>query len=333
VTDPVRSTQPARSTPTDPSTRTLRIGSRRSPLARAQSDRVAALLARHGIASTFVPIVTTGDVDRRELTQIGGTGVFVTAVRDALLTGGIDLAVHSAKDLPSAPAAGLTMAAVPERADVRDVLVGVRLADLRSGMRVGTGSPRRAVQLTSWARARGIELAVVSVRGNVDTRLRLVGVVDAVLLAAAGLARLGLLDTLDPLTHEVLATDVVLPAGGQGALAVEIADTADETVRRACALLDHPRHHAEIDAERAFLAALGVGCLAPVGVLAQTTDGDGTSSDLTMAAVIGKTLGVEVDLSGDPGPLTRLESTGSVANAERVGVDLARRALTDRDQV
>ena len=309
----------------------LRIGSRRSPLARAQTDKVSSMLAAHGIASTFVPIVTTGDVDRRELTQIGGTGVFVAAVRDALQSGEIDLAVHSAKDLPSADAPGLQIAAVPERADVRDVLVGVRLADLASGMRIGTGSPRRAVQLTEWAGERGIELEVFAVRGNVDTRLGLVGSgCDAVVLAAAGLIRLGRLDALNPHTYEVLDSSVMLPAGGQGALAVEIAQSAPDWVHAACALLDDARHHAEVDAERAFLAVLGAGCLAPVGVLARTGSPGDTTVDLTIAAVIGKTLGVEVDLSVVHGPLTRFAGSGSVTDAERIGAELARCALAAR---
>lgn len=310
----------------------LRIGSRRSPLARTQTDKVASMLAGHGIATTFVPIVTTGDTDRRELTQIGGTGVFVAAVRDALLSGEIDLAVHSAKDLPSADAPGLRIAAVPERADVRDVLVGVRLADVSSGMRIGTGSPRRAVQLTEWATAHGIELEVVAVRGNVDTRLGLVGSgCDAVVLAAAGLIRLGRLDALHPHTYEVLDPLVMLPAGGQGALAVEIAQSAADPIHAACALLDDARHHAEVDAERAFLAELGVGCLAPVGVLARTGSPGGTTVDLTIAAVIGKTLGVEVDLSAAQGPLTRFTGSGSVTEAEWIGAELARCVLAARE--
>ncbi|MGI8769342.1 MAG: hydroxymethylbilane synthase [Propionibacteriaceae bacterium] len=319
----------------------ITIGSRSSPLARAQSDWVAARLAEHGVEARFVGITTAGDTDRRQLTQIGGTGVFVAAVRAAVADGRVDLAVHSTKDLPTAPAPGLTVGAICERADVRDVLVGSTLATLRSGMRVGTGSPRRAVQLDAWAREQGIAVEIVPIRGNVGSRLDLVasGRLDAVVLAAAGLVRLGRLrlpvDQDQParllgrhrLEVETLEFSVMLPAAGQGALAVEISESASPEIVAAVHLLDVFSYHAEVAAERAFLATLEAGCLSPIGVAATAARGHGKSLDLTMAAVIGKTLVDTDDFASSSGPLLRLETTGSATDAARVGTNLARRAL------
>ncbi|MCW2501230.1 MAG: porphobilinogen deaminase, partial [Frankiales bacterium] len=196
----------------------LRLGTRASALALTQSGHVADALRALGHDVELVHITTHGDTSSAAIAQLGGTGVFVTALRDALLAGEVDLAVHSYKDLPTAPADGLVIAAVPPRQDARDALVardGLTLGELPTGARVGTGSPRRTAQL----RALGMGLEVVPVRGNVDTRIGRVapGDLDAVVLARAGLARLGRLDevteTLDPLQ--------VLPAPAQGALAVE----------------------------------------------------------------------------------------------------------------
>ena len=177
----------------------IRIGARTSPLARAQADQVAGWLQAEGFATEFVGITTTGDVDQRSLTQIGGTGVFVGAVREALYDRRIDVAVHSLKDLPTAAAAELEVAATPAREDSRDVLVGRTLDTLRDGDRIGTGSPRRAIQLAEIAERLGIELDVVEIRGNVDTRIARAadGEVSAVLLAAAGLRRLGHLSSAE----------------------------------------------------------------------------------------------------------------------------------------
>ncbi len=197
----------------------LRLGTRRSALARAQSQQVAdAITAASGRAVELVEITTQGDVDRGDLASMGGAGVFVGALREALLAGEVDVAVHSLKDLPTAPADGLLLAAVPRREDPRDALVardGLTLGELPAGSRIGTGSPRRAAQL----RALGLDLDVVAVRGNVDTRLGLVadGSFDAVVLARAGLLRLGRADE----ATEVLDPLQMLPAPGQGALAVE----------------------------------------------------------------------------------------------------------------
>ncbi|MEH3075284.1 MAG: hydroxymethylbilane synthase [Quadrisphaera sp.] len=303
--------------------RALRLGTRRSALARTQSEHVAqALRERTGRAVELVEVTTEGDVSRAPLSSLGGTGVFATALREALLAGRVDLAVHSLKDLPTAPAEGLVVAAVPPREDPRDVLVasgGRRLADLPAGARVGTGSPRRAAQL----RALRPDLEVVDVRGNVDTRLRMVsdGPLDAVVLARAGLLRLGRADEVT----EVLGTDQLLPAPGQGALAVECrAD--DEDVRAACALLDDAASRAATTAERALLAALEAGCAAPVGALAVADEdgglhltglvaaldgsataartGAGTGAD---AADLGRRVAAELLASGSPAlaPLSR----------------------------
>ncbi|SDQ16102.1 hydroxymethylbilane synthase [Quadrisphaera sp. DSM 44207] len=288
----------------------LRLGTRRSALARTQSEHVArALRERTGRAVELVEVTTPGDVSRASLLVIGGTGVFVSALRDALLEGRVDLAVHSLKDLPTGPADGLAVAAVPEREDPRDVLVargGAGLADLPRGARVGTGSPRRAAQL----RAHRPDLRVVDVRGNVDTRLRMVsgGGLDAVVLARAGLLRLGRADE----ASEVLEPDVLLPAPGQGALAVECrAD--DEQVLAACAQLEHPASRAEVTAERALLAALEAGCTAPVGALART----GPDGSLQLRALV-----------ASPDGAARLERSGRAsspapADARHLGQRLA----------
>ncbi|GAA0302013.1 hydroxymethylbilane synthase [Kineococcus aurantiacus] len=242
-------------------TRVLRLGTRRSALATTQSSWVADLLRRDGARVELVEVTTRGDVDRAPLAQIGGTGVFVSALRDALLAGEVDLAVHSLKDLPTTPADGLALGAVPEREDPRDVLVasgGRTLADLPPGARVGTGSPRRRALL------RGLrpDVEVVEIRGNVDTRIGFVsaGQLDAVVLAASGLARLGRLGE----ATELFAPDVFVPAPGQGALAVECrAD--DAQVLTALAALDAPHVRRAVAAERQVLATLEAGCSAPVG--------------------------------------------------------------------
>lgn len=323
--------------------RVIRIGARRSPLAVAQADWVAARLKELGVATEVVGLVTTGDTDRRHLTEIGGTGVFATAVREAVLAGQADLAVHSLKDLPTAAAPGLLLAAVPAREDSRDVLVGRRLAAITDGTRIGTGSPRRAVQLTALARQRGIEIDVVPIRGNVDTRLGLVrdGAVDAIVLAAAGLRRLGRLaaqpvETPDEgagelevggLPAEVLAHAVMLPAPGQGALGLEVAEDSQPWIRAAVARLDDPAARAETLAERGFLSTLEAGCLAPVGAAAKVKSVHGTSADLTMAAVIGRTLGKDFAEAAESGGEIRLEIAGPAAEAAALGSRLAEQGL------
>lgn len=306
----------------------VRIGARRSPLAVAQAEWVRGRLEELGATCELVGIDTLGDTDRRHLTEIGGTGVFAMAVREALRAGSIDVAVHSMKDLPTAGAPGLVVAAIPEREDPRDVLVGCRLAELRAGMVIGTGSPRRQVQLAAYARRRGIALDFRPIRGNVDRRLDLVrgGEVDATLLAAAGLNRLGRLATLD-LPHELLDPAVMLPAAAQGALAVEIAAAARPGVRELVGRLDHAATRARVVAERQFLRELEAGCLAPVGVLARGGDGRGNGSDLTLTAVVGTTLGSTSDLDGSAASLVGVEGSTGAEVAADLGSRLARSAL------
>jgi hydroxymethylbilane synthase len=249
--------------------RSLRLGTRRSALALAQAGGVAAtLVGDHAVDVELVEITTEGDRSAAAIHTLGGTGVFVTALRDALASGAVDLAVHSLKDLPTAATPELVLAAVPPREDPRDVLccpAGLTLGELPAGARVGTGSPRRAAQLLGL----GLGLDVVPIRGNVDTRLKkaIDGEVDAVVLARAGLARL---DRLDAVT-EVLDPIQLLPAPGQGALAVECRADDTELVELLSAL-DDPDSRACVAAERALLAALEAGCTAPIGALADRAD-------------------------------------------------------------
>ena len=293
----------------------LRVGTRGSALARSQTATVIASLAAAGVKAEAVEIVTTGDRSTADLTVIGGTGVFASALRDALGDGSIDVAVHSYKDLPTAPAPGLAIAAVPLREDPRDVLVArdrLTLGELPVGAVIGTGSPRRAAQL----RALGLGVEVVPIRGNVDTRLGKVtaGELDAVVLARAGLARLDRLDavteTLDPL--------LVLPAPAQGALAVECRASDGELVRRLAAL-DHADSRAAVTAERALLAALEAGCTAPVGGLAVIAEGDDGPELFLRGSVT----------AADGSDAVRLSATGPVTDAAATGRRLAADLLDD----
>lgn len=249
---------------------TVRIGTRGSALALAQSGMVAADLERLGARTELVPIVTHGDRSTAPIEELGGTGVFATALRQALLAREVDVVVHSLKDLPTAPADGLAIAAVPARADARDALCardGLTLAELPAGSRVGTGSPRRSAQV----RAARPDLEVVSIRGNVDTRLARLDAsdpdrrLDAVVLAAAGLERIGRLGE----ATELLDAETWPTAPGQGALAIETR-TGDELL---VAALDEPIVHRAVLAERRVLAVLEAGCSAPLGAHA-TVDGD-----------------------------------------------------------
>lgn len=196
----------------------LRLGTRRSKLAMAQSGQVADAVSRvTGRPVELVEITTYGDVSREALAQIGGTGVFVTALRDALVRGEVDFAVHSLKDLPTTQPEELALAAVPVREDPRDVIVArdaLKFTDLPRGARIGTGSPRRMAQLNAYARTHGLDIETVAIRGNVDTRIGYVheGRLDAVVLAAAGLNRIGRIDEVT----DFLSVDTVLPAPGQG---------------------------------------------------------------------------------------------------------------------
>jgi len=247
----------------------LRLGTRKSPMALAQSAAVASLIMeRAGVRVELVGVTSFGDVSQAQLTQIGGTGVFVSALRQCLLAGDIDLVVHSLKDLPTAELPGIALAAVPARDDPRDALVardGAKLADLPAGARIGTGSPRRAAQL----RLMRADIRPVPVRGNAGTRLAKVtsGELDAVVLARAGLDRIGHLD----LITEIFEPDEMVPAAGQGALAVECRDT-DPGLAGLLGCADDPDTRAAVTAERAVLAGLQAGCHAPVGAYAVVTD-------------------------------------------------------------
>ena len=294
--------------------RLLRLGTRGSALALAQSGGVAAtVIAELGRQVELVSVQTSGDLSPAAISAIGGTGVFVTALREALLRGDVDVAVHSYKDLPTAPAPGLVIAAVPPRLDARDVLVardGLTLGELPAGARVGTGSPRRTAQL----RALGLGMEVVPIRGNVDTRLRKVadGELDGVVLARAGLARL---DRLDEVT-EVIDPLQMLPAPAQGALAVECRADDDELIEL-LTILDHADSRSAVAAERALLAHLEAGCTAPVGALAEVAESDD---------------GTEIFLRGlvaalDGTDLVRLSATGPTSDAAGVGRRLAAELL------
>jgi hydroxymethylbilane synthase len=300
---------------TDPVT--IRIGTRASVLARTQSEQVAQLLRTAlGAEVVLVDVSTEGDVSRAPLATIGGTGVFVGALREALLRGDVDVAVHSLKDLPTTPPEHLALAAVPVREDARDAVVardGLTLGELPAGARVGTGSPRRAAQL----HALGLGFDVVPIRGNVDTRIRKVsdGDVDAVVLARAGIARLGRMDEVT----EVLDPLQMLPAPGQGALAVECRAGDTELVSQVRAALDDPRTRAAVTAERAVLATLEAGCSAPVGAMAEIAEGD-DGDELWLRAVA---------LSADGAVAVRRSATGSPGDAEKVGRALAEEMLDD----
>ena len=282
----------------------LRLGSRRSPMAISQSGDVARLITeRTGRQVEIVGVTTLGDVSKEQLSQIGGTGVFVSALRESLLRGEVDFAVHSLKDLPTGTAPGITLAAIPPRDDPRDALVGRdggKLADLSPGARIGTGSPRRAAQL-SVLRS---DLTCVPIRGNANTRLAKVrdGELDAVVLAYAGLARIGQTD----LVSEIFEPDNMVPAPGQGALAVECR------------------------ADDAELAALEAGCSAPVGAYAV---GQAGTHRLHLDGVV---LGVR-PATGQPGGLDgsaasvtmviRERAEASATDAARLGRELAARML------
>ena len=293
---------------------TLRLGTRRSPMAIAQSGEVARLITEQtGRPVEIVGVTTFGDVTREQLTQIGGTGVFVSALRESLLRGQVDFAVHSLKDLPTGQAPGITLAAVPRRDDPRDALVGrdgAKLADLPAGARIGTGSPRRAAQLELLRD----DITCVPIRGNADTRLAKVrdGEFDAVVLAYAGLARIGGTE----LVTEIFEPDDMVPAPGQGALAVECrADDAE--LAELLAAVDDPVSRAAVIAERTLLAALEAGCSAPVGAYATGAE---------RLHLHGVALGRP---AGDTGGTIVLRERGEAeaADAERLGRDLAARML------
>ena len=289
----------------------IRLGTRRSALATVQANMVADWLRELGHEVELVPIVTTGDVNRAPVEQIGGTGIFVSALRDALLANEIDVAVHSLKDLPTQPLEGVAMGAIPVREDPRDVLVardGLTLGELPAGALVGTGAARRVAQLD----ALGLGIECTGIRGNVDTRIGMVteGKLDAVVLARAGLSRLGRLaevtETLDPIQ--------VLPAPGQGALGIECR-AGDTEVLAALAPLDDAATRAAVTAERQLLATLEAGCTAPVGALAEVVDGE-DGPELWLRGALGQDDGVR-----------RLSANGPVDDPVALGKALANELL------
>lgn len=276
---------------------TVRLGTRGSALARTQTGMVADALRASGVDVEIVIVRTLGDDHPGSLASLPQPGVFVSALRDALDAGDVDVAVHSMKDLPSAPVPGITLAAVPEREDPRDALVaanGGGLEDLADGARVGTGSPRRAARL----RALRPDLEPVDIRGNVDSRLARVtdGELDAVVLAVAGLRRLGRADAISA----VIEPEVMLPAPAQGALAVECRSD-DASTRALLQPLDHAPSRLRASAERAVLAAVGASCASAIGALATFS---------------GSTLTLRCDASGAHDEHVELESEGDVVDEE-----------------
>lgn len=240
----------------------MRLGTRGSALALAQSGQVAAAITKAtGEAVELVAISTEGDHSSASLASLGGTGVFASALREALLAGECDLVVHSLKDLPTDGYPGLRLGAIPKRADARDALIGSTLAALEPGAKVGTGSPRRVAQL----RAARADIDVVDLRGNVDTRIAKVGAgLDAVVLAMAGLSRLGRLDEVT----ETFELGDWPTAPGQGALALEVRDEGPSSIDAALKAVDHTTSRLTVLAERAVLAQLEAGCAAPIGATA-----------------------------------------------------------------
>ncbi|MZD04796.1 hydroxymethylbilane synthase [Streptomyces sp. SID5785] len=294
----------------------LRLGTRRSKLAMTQSGHVAdAVRQVTGREVELVEITSYGDVNRAHISQIGGTGIFVTALRDALAAGEIDFAVHSLKDLPTAQPEELALAAVPVREDPRDVLIardGLRLDELPAGAKVGTGALRRMAQLNAYARAHGLQIETVPIRGNIDTRISFVekGELDAVVLAAAGISRVGRTEEVT----DFLSTDVMLPAPGQGALAVECAAT-NSALAAALAELDDPFTRVAVTAERSLLAALEAGCSAPVGALADLLADGQIANEMRLRGVVGTPDGSE---------LVQLSTTGPVPSSQDEALALGR---------
>lgn len=299
---------------------TLRIGTRASKLALAQARAVAEQLrAGDGGEVRLVEVRTAGDASSAPVAELG-VGVFVSALREALVRGEVDVAVHSYKDLPTAPDPRLVLAAVPPREDPRDALVArdrLTLAELPTGAVIGTGSPRRAAQL----RALGLGLEIVSLRGNVDTRIRRVrdGELDGVVIARAGLARLGRLEE----ATEVLDPLQMLPAPAQGALAVECrADDLD--TEHLLEVLDDGGTRAAVAAERALLAALEAGCSAPVGALADVVedlDDDGRVVERLSLR------GVAAVPGAPAGELVRASGTGEMDKPAQLGRRVAAELL------
>jgi hydroxymethylbilane synthase len=287
--------------------RALRLATRGSPLALAQARLVAAALAGRGVDSELVEVVTTGD--RRPdvaISEVAGQGLFAVEVQRLVLSGGADVAVHSAKDLPSTTPEGLVIGAVPERRDPADVLVGRSLAGLGPGATVATGSPRRAALLLE----RRPDLTIVGLRGNMATRLARAGTggVDAVVAAAAALERLGEMGRV----AERLDPEWFIPQVGQGAIALEVRAGDDEALELIASIDDGPAHD-ELLAERAFLRELGAGCAVPAAALARA------GSEIRIVGLMA---------AADGSTVLRESATGE--DAEALGLGLARRLRDER---
>ncbi|PWB96646.1 hydroxymethylbilane synthase [Salinibacterium hongtaonis] len=296
---------------------TIRIGTRGSALALAQTGQIAdRIRASSGAEVEIISITTEGDTSRASLSSLGGTGVFASALREALLAGECDLVVHSLKDLPTAPAEGLVIGAIPKRADARDALIardGLTLEALAEGATVGTGSPRRIAQLRSLRP----DLDIRDIRGNIDTRIGFVthGELDAVVLAAAGLGRLGRLDVVSEffeLSHNPTAP-------GQGALALETRQKIPGDLARVLQGLDHQTTRLTVLAEREVLARLEAGCAAPVGATALI------DSDLLLLTATVYSVDGSQKLTASHGAVL----DGSPADRNAEAIELGRRAADE----
>lgn len=313
----------------------IRLGTRRSALAQAQSGHVAAALEKiSGRRVELVPITSEGDTNRASLSEIGGQGIFATRLREALLAGECYFLVHSLKDLPTAIPEGLVIAATPVREDARDVVItrgGTPLHQLRSASKVGTGSPRRIAQV----RRRAPHAQVVDLRGNVDSRLQRVasGELDAVILAAAGLSRLG---SDSPLRREELGLAEWPTAPGQGSLAVETREDAPDELLAALAELDDPQTRLAVTVERAVLEGLDAGCQAPMAAHA-ASEGDAIRVRSVVYAPDGeRRIGLDVTEALN-GEYIRRNGSGNGADAadgadpmhaaRELGLSVARRLL------
>ncbi|MFJ4036602.1 hydroxymethylbilane synthase [Microbacterium sp. NPDC090007] len=314
----------------------LRLGTRRSTLAMAQSQMVAdAVAAASGRPVELVPIVSEGDVNRASLSQLGGRGVFANGLREALAADRCDFLVHSLKDLPTVQPDGLVIAATPPREDARDVVVtrdGTPLGALAPGARVGTGSPRRIAQ----ARRHNPRLDIRDIRGNVDSRLARVRdrELDAVILAAAGISRLG--GDLGGLHAEALGLAEWPTAPGQGSLAVETRDDIAPEIRAALARLDDQDTRVAVTAERVVLNALDAGCSAPVGTHAALVHGDLRLRAVVYALDGSQRIGIDRTVRLSPGyggetgsgnGANAADDGGPIARATRAGREAARRLL------
>lgn len=314
----------------------LRLGTRRSALAMAQSQMVADAVAEaSGRQVDLVPIVSEGDVNRASLSQLGGRGVFANGLREALAADRCDFLVHSLKDLPTAQPDGLVIAATPSREDARDVVVtrdGTPLSSLPAGSTVGTGSPRRIAQVLR----HNPRLEVRDIRGNVDSRLARVrdGELDAVILAAAGISRLG--GDLGGLEAEHLGLGEWPTAPGQGSLAVETRADIAPDILHALSQLDDDRTRIAITAERTVLSELDAGCHAPVGTHAALIDGDLRLRAVVYALDGSRRIGIDRTVPLDPGyargpgsgnDADAADDGGPIARATRAGQEAARRLL------